>query len=132
MRVAIYARSASRTQTHSVVEQQVRFCQLEAVSNGWDVSDIYVDDGMSGMRSDRPELQRLRLDASNGRFDRILTMSIDRLHRDQAQLAHLLKEFAFRNISIASLELNRDNAAIAPNFVRGLSVKVVPLSRSGS
>ena len=59
MLVAIYVRiSQENPDGYSLADQEQR-CRAHAEAQGWTVVRVYVDDGVSGRRWDRPALQRM-------------------------------------------------------------------------
>ena len=56
----------------------------EAERRGWQVAGEYVDDGISGAKSDRPALQRLLSDVERGHIDLVAVWKLDRLGRSLA------------------------------------------------
>jgi site-specific DNA recombinase len=48
---------------------------------GWELVELYREEGVSGYRKDRPALERLLHDAREGRFDVVVFPSIDRVGR---------------------------------------------------
>ena len=87
MRVAIYARYSSDTQSEASIEDQVRICRARALREGWSVSRVYADYAISGAHADRPQLLELLADARSGRFDIVLAEALDRVSRDQEHIA---------------------------------------------
>ena len=65
MKVAIYTRVSTEDQARegTSLEVQSEFLVEFAKRQGWDVFDIYVDDGYSGYSTDRPALRKLLADA---------------------------------------------------------------------
>ena len=93
--VGLYIRVSTEDQSregHSIPAQKERllaFCRAQ----GWDVGDIYSDEGISGAKLDRPELARLRKDAAEKRINMVLVWKVDRLSRKVSHLASLVEEF---------------------------------------
>ena len=54
------------------------YCQ----SNQYEISNIYIDDGYSGMNFDRPGFQRLLKDIEQGLINMVITKDLSRLGRD--------------------------------------------------
>lgn len=67
--VALYARVSTTQQDPEV---QLRELRALIVARGWAVAQEYVDAGISGASTSRPELSRLLTDAHQGRFAGIL------------------------------------------------------------
>ena len=101
--VAIYARYSSELQREASIEDQIRLCKERAEREGWQVFDCYKDRGISGASLMRPAVQMLLGDARAGRFQVVLAESLDRLSRDQEDIAHLYKRFGFEGIKIVTL-----------------------------
>ena len=85
MRVAIYARYSSSSQREASIEEQIKICTDYAVRNKYTVVKTYSDSALTGKTDNRPALQRLIKDCSNGTFDMVLVYSIDRFGRNLKQ-----------------------------------------------
>jgi DNA invertase Pin-like site-specific DNA recombinase len=84
-RAALYVRVSTDKQT--VQNQELQLRQV-AERRGWDVVEIYSDEGISGAktRKDRPGVDRMLNDASRGKFDVLMAWAIDRLGRSLIDL----------------------------------------------
>lgn len=103
-RVAIYARYSSDHQRAESIEDQFRICRERAGREGWEVVDTYKDAGISGASMIlRPGIQTLLQDAQAGRFDVVLAEALDRISRDQADVATLFKHLKFAGVPIITL-----------------------------
>ncbi len=103
MRVALYARYSSDNQRDASIEDQLRLCRARAEREGWTVVDSYSDRAISGASLLRPGVQDLIADGLKRRFDLILTESLDRLSRDQEDIAGFYKRMRFGGINIVTL-----------------------------
>jgi site-specific DNA recombinase len=103
MKVALYARYSSDNQRDASIEDQLRICRTRAEREGWTVVDSYTDRAISGASLIRPGIQELIADGLKRRFDIILTESLDRLSRDQEDIAGLYKRMRFAGVSIITL-----------------------------
>ena len=103
MRVAIYARFSSDNQSDASIEDQVRICQSRAAKEGWAIYNIFTDHAISGASLKRPGIQSLMRDAFSGKVDIILAEALDRLSRDQEDVAALFKRATFANVKIITL-----------------------------
>ena len=101
--VAIYARYSSDNQREASLEDQVRLCKELATQQGWTVLKTYQDSAMSGASLMRPGIQALMEDALRGKFTIILTEALDRLSRDQEDIAGLYKRMSFADVRIITL-----------------------------
>src|SRR5260221_10487186 len=104
MRVAVYARYSSENQNERSIADQVAGCREHAGRIGAAVVDVYSDFALSGAHlKSRPEAVRLMQDAKAGRFDVVITESLDRLSRDQEDIAGLYKRLSFANVKIITI-----------------------------
>ena len=102
-KVALYARYSSENQRDASIEDQLRLCRLHAERQGWEVVDSYTDRAISGASLLRPGIQELIQDAGRGRFDIVLAEAMDRLSRDQEDIAGLFKRMQFAGVRIVTL-----------------------------
>ena len=95
-RAALYARvSTEKQEREETVASQVDLLQQTAEARGYDVlpGNVFIDDGVSGTRLDRPALDRLRDLAAEGAFEVVLVTAPDRLARRYAYQVVLVEEF---------------------------------------
>ena len=103
-RVALYARYSSDNQRAASIEDQFRLCEERATREGWQVVDTYHDAAISGASMIlRPGIQTLLRDAQAGQFDIVLAEALDRVSRDQADVATLFKRLQFAGVTIVTL-----------------------------
>src|SRR5690606_30108206 len=102
-KVAIYARYSSDQQRDASIEDQVRLCRERAEREGWQVVGVYTDHAISGASLIRPGIQQLLQDGQAGRFDIILAEAMDRLSRDQADIAGIFKRLRFAGVGMVTL-----------------------------
>ncbi len=103
MRAALYARYSSDNQREASIEDQLRLCRAVLAREGWTETRAYTDRAISGASSFRPEYQALLQDARARRFDMLVAEGLDRLSRDQGDLAHLYRELRFLDIGIVTV-----------------------------
>ncbi|MCT9000413.1 recombinase family protein [Chelativorans intermedius] len=103
MKVAIYARYSSDNQRDASIADQFRMCRLHAEKQGWIIVEEYSDHAISGASLLRPGVQALISDATRGRFDLVLAEAMDRLSRDQEDIAGLFKRMAYSDVKIFTL-----------------------------
>ncbi len=102
-RVAIYARYSSASQRDASIEDQLRLCREHAEQQGWQVIECYADHAISGSSLLRPGIQKLLTEAAASEFDVILAEALDRLSRDQEDIAGLYKRMRFAGVRIVTL-----------------------------
>jgi DNA invertase Pin-like site-specific DNA recombinase len=103
MRVAIYARYSSDLQSASSIEDQIRLCRTHAARAGWDVTRVFEDRAMSGGSVLRPGYQRLLDAVLGGEIDVVLAEALDRLSRDQEDIAALFKRLRFLGVTLVTV-----------------------------
>lgn len=102
-RVALYMRYSSDMQNPKSIEDQLQMCKELAERMGWKVVKPYSDAAISGASLHRPGIQALLQDAQQGEFDLVLTEALDRLSRDQEDIAAIYKRLRFYDIAIETL-----------------------------
>ena len=103
-RVALYARYSSDNQSDSSIEDQFRLCREHAARERWKIVGTYHDAAISGASVIlRPGIQSLLQDAQRGQFDVVLAEALDRVSRDQADVATLFKHLRFAGVPIVTL-----------------------------
>ena len=103
MKVAIYARYSSDNQRDASIADQFRMCRLHAEKQGWHIVEEYSDHAISGASLIRPGIQALMADAMSGRFDLILAEAMDRLSRDQEDIAGIFKRMSYADVKMFTL-----------------------------
>ena len=105
-RGALYARvSTARQEEERTIDSQLEALKTCSQEMGLEVTEehIFVDDGWSGSRLDRPAMDALRDAASEGRFDALLVYSPDRLARRFLHQQLLLEELGERGVEVVFL-----------------------------
>jgi site-specific DNA recombinase len=102
-RAAIYARYSTEHQRDASIEDQVRLCRERIEREAWTAVQTYSDRALSGASLLRPGLQRLIEDAMTGKIDVVVAEALDRLSRDQADVASLFKRLTFAGVRIVTL-----------------------------
>jgi site-specific DNA recombinase len=104
MRVALYARYSDDNQSPKSIPDQFRICREHAAREQWEVVGTYEDEAISGDSVIlRPGVQALVKDAQRGKFDVVLAEALDRISRDQADVATLFKHLRFAGVPIVTL-----------------------------
>src|SRR5919199_1939912 len=104
MRTVIYARYSSELQRDASIEDQIRLCRARiARESGWTYLTAYTDHAISGSVRLRPGYQKLLEDARAGAFDVVIAEALDRLSRDQEDVAALYKQLSFAGVKLVTL-----------------------------
>jgi len=98
-KVAIYARVSTDSQT---VQNQLQELKEVAQRQGWVVTAVYVDEGISGARGrdKRPGLDALLKGVARRDFEMIAAWSVDRLGRSLPHLVGFLSEIEARAVDL--------------------------------
>jgi DNA invertase Pin-like site-specific DNA recombinase len=107
VRAAIYAR-ISTTNHGQDVNLQLRELREYAERRGWQISEEYIDQGVSGSKDSRPSLNRLIADAHSRKFDAVLVWKIDRWGRSLTHLVTSLADLDAYGVAFVSLRDNLD------------------------
>ncbi|EOO75995.1 hypothetical protein IIC_01738 [Bacillus cereus VD021] len=104
MKCVIYRRVSTDMQAEkgSSLDAQKERLNAFAISQGWEVTNDYVDDGYSAKDMNRPALQRLLSDMRKNKFDIILVYKLDRLCRSVRDLNDMITEFEKYNVKFKS------------------------------
>jgi len=100
-RCALYARVSTLTGQNP--ELQLRELREFTVRRGWEIAGEYVDQGVSGSKESRPQLNRLLADARKRRFDVIAVWKLDRFGRSLKHLVMTLADLESLGIAFVSL-----------------------------
>ena len=104
LRCALYARYSSDQQRAASIEDQFRICREQAEREGWKIENTYRDAAISGASIIlRPGIQALLEDARRGRFEVVVAEALDRVSRDQADVAILYKHLCFAGVALVTL-----------------------------
>lgn len=93
------------------IEHQKMILTKYVREQGWNLYDIYIDDGYSGTDFDRPGVQRLLDDAKNGNINLILCKDLSRFGRNYIQVGQYI-DYIFPLYKIRFIALN-DNVDTA-------------------
>jgi DNA invertase Pin-like site-specific DNA recombinase len=105
MKVAIYARVSTLDQ-HSAMQSEdlQEFCKRRELQ----LVDSYVDEGVSGSKDSRPELNRLMADARKRRFDAVVVWKLDRFGRSLKHLVNAIAELEAVGVAFISYKESLD------------------------
>jgi DNA invertase Pin-like site-specific DNA recombinase len=127
MRVALYARCSTLNGQHP--EMQLAELREYAARRGWEVAGDYVDEGISGARERRPELDRLWKDCRKRRVDAVVVYRYDRFARSLRQLVNALEEFRALGVEFVSLHEGVDTSTPNGRLVFGIFASIAEFER---
>ena len=103
MRTAFYARYSTDLQSAASIEDQLYKLKERATFEGWHTATTYSDAATSGASMMRPGIQALMQDAAQAKFDIVLCEALDRLSRNQADIARIYEQLSFHGVKIITL-----------------------------
>lgn len=110
-RAAIYARYSSTLQNDRSVEDQIALCEAHAQRLGLAVVGRYEDRARTGATVfGREGLAALLADAKAGRFKVVLVEALDRISRDQEDLAGIFKRLQFMGVELVAVHDGKADA----------------------
>jgi len=104
-RAAIYIRVSKLDQTTLNQELElVDYCKR----NNYDIFKIYNEQGVSGAKTSRPQLDLMLQDMRDKRFDVIVVWKFDRLGRSTAHLLQVLEELKNKSVRLVATSQSID------------------------
>ena len=100
-KVALYCRVSTN---HQDVQMQLTELRAVAAQREWDIVAEYVDEGISGSKTERPGLDQMMKDARTGKIDCVMIWRLDRLGRSLTHVIGLLDELSSMNVGFVSLK----------------------------
>jgi len=103
LQVAAYCRvsSDSSDQLHSYAAQIRKYTEEIGSHEGWELVDIYADEGLTGTRMDkREDFNRMMADCRKGRIDKVLVKSVSRFARNTKDCLAALRELTSLGVTV--------------------------------
>jgi DNA invertase Pin-like site-specific DNA recombinase len=129
VKTAIYARVSTGGGNQNP-EMQVRELRDYCKRRGWKIGHEYIDEGISGAKESRPQLNKLLADAHLRRFDVVICWRFDRFARSVSHLLRALETFKALGIEFVSLSEQVDTSTPAGKLVFTVLGAVAELERS--
>ena len=103
-KIAIYIRVSTEDQVREgySLEVQREYLTNFAKQQGYEVFEVYADEGISAGSTERPALQKLLADAKQKKFDLVLVYKIDRFSRRLKDLLNLVEKLESYGIGFKS------------------------------
>ena len=124
LRVAAYCRvsSDSSDQLHSYAAQIRYYTDMIQNHDGWELVDVYADEGITGTRMDkREDLNRLLTDCRKGKIDKVLVKSISRFARNTRDCLASLRELSRLGVSVQFEKENIDTGTLTTELMVSVS-----------
>jgi DNA invertase Pin-like site-specific DNA recombinase len=129
LRVALYARVSTK-QHGQDPETQLMPLREFAAARQFTITREYVDVGISGAKTSRPELDQLMNDARRRGFDGVIVARFDRFARSVKHLVTALDEFNALGVDFISLNESIDTSTPMGRMVFQILGAVAELERS--
>jgi len=126
IRVAIYARVSTKEQsTETQVSQLTAYCQ----ARGWNDVAVFRDDGISGVRDNRPELDKLRERMLHGEFSSVVVSKMDRLGRSLGMILRFWDEADAAGVRVIVIDQGIDTSTPAGRLQRNMLAALAEFER---
>ncbi len=115
--VAIYARVSTKKQTtETQVTQFTVYCQ----ARGWTDVALFPDDGISGVRDNRAELDKLRERMIHGEFESVVVSKMDRLGRSLGMIPRFWDDADAAGVRVVVFHLGIDTSTPTGRLQRNM------------
>ena len=113
MKAALYLRVSTLDQTTLNQEIELKeYCER----NKLEIFKIYKEEGISGSKTSRPELDKMLQDMRNKRFECVVVWKFDRLGRSTSHLLQVLEEMKNKGITLIATSQNVDTSTPMGKF----------------
>jgi len=113
MLAALYLRVSTADQTTLNQELELQeYCKR----NDIEIYKIYKDEGVSGVKTSRPQLDLMLQDMRNGFFNCVVVWKFDRLGRSTAHLLQVLEELKNKEVRLIATSQNIDTSTPMGKF----------------
>jgi DNA invertase Pin-like site-specific DNA recombinase len=128
-RAAIYGRVSTDGQT---TDNQIVVLREVAVRRGWEIAEVYLDNGISGAkgRDKRPGFDRLLKDASRRKFDVVMAWAIDRMGRSLRDLIEVIEHLEATGVDLYLDQQNIDTTTPAGKLLFSVTGAFAEFERS--
>ncbi len=113
MKAALYLRVSTREQT---TQNQDILLTEYCERNNIEIYKKYVDHGISGAKTSRPQLDIMLQDMRKKLFDSIICWKLDRLGRSTQHLLQILQELQNQKIRLVCTDMNIDTDTAQGKF----------------
>ncbi|MDY3617777.1 recombinase family protein [Agathobaculum sp.] len=110
LRAVAYARFSSEMQREESIDAQLHAIETYAENNHLLLCGSYIDRAKSATTDQRPEFQRMIVDAQRGQFDVVIVHKLDRFSRDRYDSAFYKRKLRLANVALHSVLENLDGS----------------------
>lgn len=131
MRVSLYIRVSTEeqaTEGYSIRGQKtqlVDYCRV----NEYEITKIYIDEGLSAKDTNRPELQQLLRDAEAKMFDAVLVYKLDRFSRSAKDLHEMVGNLQTYGVDFISKQEKFDTTTAMGRLMFGFLAVLAQFER---
>lgn len=125
-RVAVYACVSTKEQS---TDGQVAQLAAYGQSRGWADVAVFRDDGISGVRDNRPELDRLRQRMMTGEFCAVVVSKMDRLGRSLGMILRFWDESDAAGARVIVIDQGIDTSTPAGRLQRNMLAALAEFER---
>lgn len=113
MKGALYLRvsTADQTTLNQKLELE-KYCERNEI----EIFKVYQDEGVSGSKTSRPQLDLMLQDMRQGYFDCVIVWKFDRLGRSTAHLLQVLEELKNKGVRLIATSQNIDTSTPMGKF----------------
>lgn len=126
-RVALYTRVSTEDQAKVGFSLPAQLGRLRAFcrAQGWVAADEYVEDGASGRDVNRPAYRRMM--AERDRWDAILVLKMDRIHRNSRNFMQMMDDLRRWGKDFVSATESLDTSTATGRFVADMLQRIAQL-----
>jgi site-specific DNA recombinase len=131
---ALYIRVSTQLQADAgfSLDAQKESLMLHCKAQGWNIcpEHIYVDAGVSGKSTDRPQLQAMMEAAKTGAIKRIVAMKLDRIARNTGDFLAIVKQLEKWGCALALVKENFETSTPQGKFAITLFAAIAEMEAS--
>lgn len=126
-RAAIYCRVSTEDQAKEGYSLSAQRERLEAycLAKGWSVEKVYVDDGYSGRKDDRPAYRKM-MDEKD-QWDILVVLKMDRIHRNSKNFTLMMENLYDCDKEFTSMQESFDTTNAMGRFVMDIIQRIAQL-----
>lgn len=126
-RAALYCRVSTEDQAKEGFSLTAQKERLEAycMAKGWPVARVYVDDGYSGRKDDRPAY--IQMMKEKDEWDILVVLKMDRIHRNSKNFTLMMEKLHDWNKEFTSMQESFDTTTAMGRFVMDIIQRIAQL-----
>ncbi len=126
-RAALYCRVSTEDQAKEGYSLSAQRERLEAycMAKRWKIEKVYVDDGYSGRKDDRPAYQKMM--AEKNEWDVLVVLKMDRIHRNSKNFTLMMEKLRDWGKEFTSMQESFDTTTAMGRFVMDIIQRIAQL-----